>query len=407
MRRTNSGYEICELQWELKPNDEIPENVKNLDLIGRIEISLPQYEDYGDEEVHWEDTYTANFKIIDRHYEMETCRALYTFIWNNGPSTSADPNFDLIETPPISPNAVLGIYHGNHWHIQFFSSSKNAHRKMDYVIRFILNGTVPEETKASMLIKCSVTRQLIRNPINFMRYLVVKFNGQEILIPPDIVGECYNVTEMKRLNMREELAMKTRNKFERERSLFDLFKSLNIQFEEEFNEWLKTDPNQLPNIWAKYGQNWRTKLHKVIHSECPDLIHDPNPIEGAYYLRAIFEANNISLGVFLNDVNDIICMKHPRLNALVLRGPTTTEKSLIAKNLVKPYNYGTVSRDGDATAFYLQNLLDHEVALMEEPHISMTTVQNFKELLTLFSNFRWELVERCIRLYGTMNPQQI
>ncbi|VUZ50602.1 unnamed protein product [Hymenolepis diminuta] len=288
MRRTNSGYEICELQWELKPNDEIPENVKNLDLIGRIEISLPQYEDYGDEEVHWEDTYTANFKIIDRHYEMETCRALYTFIWNNGPSTSADPNFDLIETPPISPNAVLGIYHGNHWHIQFFSSSKNAHRKMDYVIRFILNGTVPEETKASMLIKCSVTRQLIRNPINFMRYLVVKFNGQvfydgkdsqilylynifqnflknkEILIPPDIVGECYNVTEMKRLNMREELAMKTRNKFERERSLFDLFKSLNIQFEEEFNEWLKTDPNQLPNIWAKYGQNWRTKLREYI-----------------------------------------------------------------------------------------------------------------------------------------------
>ncbi|KAL5961048.1 Initiator protein NS1 [Taenia solium] len=111
-----------------------------------------------------------------------------------------------------------------------------------------------------------------------------------------------------------------------------------------------------------------------------DVLHDPNPEEGAYYLNAIFTNNGICLSNFLQEVDNIICMKYPRLNTLVLRGPTSTGKTLIAKNVVKPYNYGTVSRDGDATAFYLQNLLDHDVALMEEPHISMSTVQSFKEL---------------------------
>ncbi|VUZ50890.1 unnamed protein product [Hymenolepis diminuta] len=112
----------------------------------------------------------------------------------------------------------------------------------------------------------------------------------------------------------------------------------------------------------------------------PDNIHDNDSLAGAKYLYSNFTNNGIDFGLFIAEVDKIIRMSYPRINALVLRGPTSTGKTLIAKNIVKPYNYGTVSRDGDATAFYLQNLLDHDVALMEEPHISMTTVQNFKEL---------------------------
>ncbi|VUZ43727.1 unnamed protein product [Hymenolepis diminuta] len=222
-----------------------------------------------------------------------------------------------------------------------------------------------------------------------------------MLAPPDVIGECSNPTAIRRLSIREESAIRTKNKFDKEKSLFDLFTSLNVKSEEEFNGWLKMDPSQLPEIWAKYGQNWRVKLReyieicvktkrgrfdkpfyeipyleRVIQSDCTDELHDPHPNDGAFYISEIFKQNDIDVRKFLDDVNSIICM-----NALVLRGPTTTGKSLIAKNIVKPYNYGTVSRDGDATAFYLQNLLDHEVALMEEPRISMATVQNFKELL--------------------------
>ncbi|VUZ50601.1 unnamed protein product [Hymenolepis diminuta] len=180
-----------------------------------------------------------------------------------------------------------------------------------------------------------------------------------MLIPPEIIEECSSPTTLRRMNMNKEQALRTRNKFEREKSLFDLFKSLTIQSEEEFNEWLKMDPNQLPEIWAKYGQNWRIKLreyieicvktkrgrfHKpfyeityldmVFKTECPDTMHDPNPIEGARHFYAIFKENDINITEFLFNVNSIICMHHSRMNALVLRGPTTTGKSLIAKNIV-------------------------------------------------------------------------
>lgn len=74
MKRTNSGYEVCELQWHLRNTDEIPESIKNWDLLGRIEIALPAYEDTTDGEVAFETTYTATFKLIDRHYEIFNTR---------------------------------------------------------------------------------------------------------------------------------------------------------------------------------------------------------------------------------------------------------------------------------------------------------------------------------------------
>ncbi|VUZ50892.1 unnamed protein product, partial [Hymenolepis diminuta] len=169
-------------------------------------------------------------------------------------------------------------------------------------------------------------------------------------------------------------------------------------------QWIKFNPEQLPELWSRYP-NWEKKLQQYVsvmiktksglfdepfhikpylvhvqHATCPDNLHDNDPLAGARYLYSIFTNNDIDFGLFLAEVDKIIRMTYPRINALVLRGPTSTGKTLIAKNIVKPYNYETVSRDGDATAFYLQNLLDHDVALMEEPHISMTTVQNFKEL---------------------------
>lgn len=85
-----------------------------------------------------------------------------------------------------------------------------------------------------------------------------------------------------------------------------------------------------------------------MNTSCPDVLHGPKPEEDALYLYQIFTNNDISLSSFIQEVNNIITMKYSRINALVLRGPTSTGKTLIAKNIVKPYNYGTVPRDGDA-----------------------------------------------------------
>lgn len=358
---------------------------------------------------------------------METCRTLYTIIWNNN---ETDPNYaNLNMVPSSSPTATFAVCHGDHWHIQFFASMKNVARKMTSIVHHILSSLNRLDASASVIIKCSITRQIIRNPLNFMHYLVSKYNGHLFLdendsqvlylynifisylkdmqnMPgPSVLGDCGDPTTIKRASIREQIEMKKRSKFEQEKSLFDMFKSMDIRSEEQFMEWLKTDESQIPELWARHP-NWEKKLKQyveivvktkrgrfdlpfyhvsyleaVMNHECNDINHDTEPTSGAKYLLSIFQNNGIDFPLFLNEVENIIRMKYPRINALVIRGPTTTGKTLIAKNIVKPYNYGSVSRDGDATAFYLQNLLDHDIALMEEPHISMTTVQNFKELL--------------------------
>lgn len=361
---------------------------------------------------------------------METIRSVYTFIWNvDSPNKVLDAICEM--DTALLPSSIIGVCHGDHWHILYFTSTKNASRKSANVINFLnkhINAS--EEDAVAYSTQCVLTKQYVRNPITFIRYLVAEFNGKIFADTNDTntlylmnvfnrlvterrrmpsneaLGDCSNPTTLRRVSMNEHFEMAAQRKHDKNVNLFNLFQDLNIQSEEDFNEWIKSNGIELPELWTKYGQNWRTKLRdyievfvktrrskfdepfytinyidKVLNTECVDSRHDPIPTEGASYLEEIFIKNHINIKSFLQHVDEIIRMVHPRKNGLVLRGPTTTGKSLIAKNIVKPYNYGTVSRDGDATAFYFQNLLDHDVALMEEPHISMSTVQNFKELL--------------------------
>ncbi|KAM3180156.1 hypothetical protein ACTXT7_016860 [Hymenolepis weldensis] len=74
MKRTNSGYEVCEVIWHQRDSDDVPECFKNWDLLGRIEICLPVYMDTRDEQIYFEDTYNASFRLIDRHYEIFTTK---------------------------------------------------------------------------------------------------------------------------------------------------------------------------------------------------------------------------------------------------------------------------------------------------------------------------------------------
>lgn len=361
---------------------------------------------------------------------MEPIRNVYTFIWNvDSVGKKLDSICDLDSS--VLPSSIMGVCHGDHWHILYFTSTKNASRKSANVINF-LNKHVKasEEDAVTYSTQCVITRQYVRNPMSFIRYLIAKFNGKvfadkndsntlyllnifnslvaqkENMLSDEALGDCTNPSILRRASMNEHFEMAAKTKHDKNVNLFNLFKDLDVKSEEDFNEWIKSNGIELPELWTKYGQNWRTKLRdyievfvktkrskfdepfyaksyieKVLTTECSDPRHDPLPEEGANYLEEIFVRNHINIRNFFKHVDEIIRMVHPRKNGLVLRGPTTTGKSLIAKNIVKAYNYGSVSRDGDATAFYFQNLLDHDVALMEEPHISMTTVQNFKELL--------------------------
>ncbi|KAL5961047.1 Replication-associated protein [Taenia solium] len=70
MRRANSGYEVCELTWSMKNAENIPHGFKNWDLMGRVEITLPNYIDTENGDVLHEDCYPASFRIIDRNCEI-------------------------------------------------------------------------------------------------------------------------------------------------------------------------------------------------------------------------------------------------------------------------------------------------------------------------------------------------
>lgn len=109
--------------------------------------------------------------------------------------------------------------------------------------------------------------------------------------------------------------------------------------------------------------------------------HPADTTSGEQWLDKLLEVNRIPKWDILTSLEKIMDKKMLRTNALVIEGPTTTGKSLFVKLVAENYIYGTVQRSGDHSQFFLQNLLDKAVALMEEPRITQLTVNDFKELL--------------------------
>lgn len=72
MKKTNRGYEVCELSWNMKDKNSIPESFQNWEIIGRIDVALPNYIDTADGSVEFDSTYMASFKIVDRDTEVFT-----------------------------------------------------------------------------------------------------------------------------------------------------------------------------------------------------------------------------------------------------------------------------------------------------------------------------------------------
>ncbi|VDO06319.1 unnamed protein product [Rodentolepis nana] len=111
-------------------------------------------------------------------------------------------------------------------------------------------------------------------------------------------------------------------------------------------------------------------------------VKNPKDLElGASWLMMMLNTNGIDMKQLLDVIVAIIDMKTSKVNTLVFRGPTNTGKTLMAKLINSHLTIGTVCRRGDQTAFHFDNLLNRTVALMEEPHITMTTKNDFKNLL--------------------------
>lgn len=69
------------------------------------------------------------------------------------------------------------------------------------------------------------------------------------------------------------------------------------------------------------------------------------------------------------------------MNCLILEGPTGSGKSLTLNGILSKLNTAIMTRSGDATQFYYQNLLGKTYAMFEEPRIGIQRVDDYKLLL--------------------------
>ncbi|VUZ51798.1 unnamed protein product [Hymenolepis diminuta] len=90
-------------------------------------------------------------------------------------------------------------------------------------------------------------------------------------------------------------------------------------------------------------------------------------------------------------------MKSIKANSLCFYGQNNTGKTLVTKVLTSYLAVGTVCRYGDQTAFHFDNLLNRTVVLMEEPRITMTIFNDYKNLSGY--DFEFDVKYRARRSY--------
>lgn len=343
-----------------------------------------------------------------------------------------------------SANTMI-VSHGNHVHVLFTSSDSNSKRKLNRILQSLESSHkifLPYSDKFSVFSFAILSKLRIHDLGAYMRYLVTKYmrlpederfvlydlSVQDTLFndfkemrdaydPNNDYAlddyDCGNPSEIRRNVSRESRKFKEQGQIEKLKNLYEFCEDNDITSLEDLDEWIGDDIVRLAEMRGKYGSFWRKTVEEycntvvaykrqlakkasemktfseAVHSyECPGIKlhkmvseHDANPIEGSQWLATLFEANKINPVQFFEDVETIFQCKKQRVNALVLEGPSTTGKTLLAKLLTTPYDVGLVGRSGDATPFYLENLYKHHVALMEEPTITPTTCGDFKELL--------------------------
>lgn len=142
-----------------------------------------------------------------------------------------------------------------------------------------------------------------------------------------------------------------------------------------------------------YLENLQEKRHDCYADS------EENIQRGVDWLEFMFNMNHIPVHALLTDIIKILDMKVNKVNCLCSYGQANTGKTLLA-NLIashltvsdqyliffSPLEYliklwSLIGRRGDQTAFHFDNLLNRTVALMEEPRITMTTKNDYKNLL--------------------------
>lgn len=94
--------------------------------------------------------------------------------------------------------------------------------------------------------------------------------------------------------------------------------------------------------------------------------------------RLLLRKQNIDISTFVNDVWNILNQKFPKKNLLVLQGVPDSGKSTIARSIVDLFQHNATVQG--TASFPFMSLVNVEIGLIEEPNMTMETLQTFKKI---------------------------
>ncbi|KAA3680354.1 uncharacterized protein DEA37_0004126 [Paragonimus westermani] len=316
----------------------------------------------------------------DTDSESDQTMTLWTFIYRGQP-----PKFDK-----NTRANCLYVDHEDHYHFVFESSTHNKNRSIH---RIIQAGKLDINQNMSIL----STLQPVVSWDKFAAYLIRSTNYSCICIGNKLKHLANNLKIVPReatdcaTLLRNDRAGKTKFDNLKRKRRIDLMSELVEQNDarsiNEFKNALTFDDRK--NLYAEHGTQWKEAAELCIEAYCERLrkqqestlfqshiltnnhsrvcTHPRDTTSGELWLDRLLTANNINKTEILTSLTIVMNKRESRRNTFVLEGPTTTGKSLFLKLIAENYIYGTVQRNGDHSQFFLMNLLNKSLALMEEP----------------------------------------
>ncbi|CAI2737806.1 unnamed protein product [Dicrocoelium dendriticum] len=327
--------------------------------------------------------------ISDIIHKINSTDNLWTFIYRGPPPT-------IVNNSRIS--AII-IQHSDHYHVIFQALPQNRNRSLQRLLQVmgipstytfdILSTLQPVVDWFRFAPSLAPTGYSVQTLGTKLQHL-----AEHIGLTPADQKDCAtinresrkqqhsNVNRTKRINLIDELIevhrcthLKELKRCLKRKQRLTIYNEFGKQWEESAIMCIEAFNEELfeRQTHVSFEEYMLENNHMSVCAH-PKTLDDP-------FLDNLLAANKIDKDKFCKAIHEIMNKKIDRLNCLGIEGPTTTGKSLVLKMICQNYHCGTVQRSGDHSQFFLQNLADKSIALMEEPRITIATVNDFKELL--------------------------
>ncbi|KAM7540462.1 hypothetical protein Aperf_G00000021728 [Anoplocephala perfoliata] len=228
-------------------------------------------------------------------------------------------------------------------------------------------------------------------------------------IPTPWVNCCNIPSEDCRAVVREQMVARLRNRESRIHQLLEIVRERDLRHFQDLNRKFSTA--ERASMMAQFSVNYRAMVQNcidIIRAEriqherdtdymklCEEELYRAalgrarhrckcpatagKRMEVITWLNNIFVENGIDAYDFVDKLIAVLDTRYHKINALVLMGQTNTGKSMIANLAVSLLNYGTVQRRVEQSPF--EGPLDRTLALLEEPRIAASNIEDMKNLL--------------------------